>query len=123
LSDTPDLQSQSDQNRIEFLRTELSACFTFASVAETEFNIGNNEHAQRSIADAEKAYATMQRFLSDPKHAEHISGEGTPGVNAGDGRTTEEIGRSSFAPVNGCRRPRQAFVYDHHAHHVFLKFQ
>ena len=75
MSDTPELQSQSDQNRIEFLRTELSACFTFASVAETEFNIGNNEHAQRSIADAEKAYATMQRFLSDPKHAEHISGE------------------------------------------------
>jgi len=98
LSDTPELQSQSDQNRIEFLRTELSACFTFASVAETEFNIGNNEHAQRAIADAEKAYATMQRFLSDPKHAEHISDEERWELTQGMAELRKKLDDLAFHP-------------------------
>jgi hypothetical protein len=68
-----DLRSQSNKNRIDFLRTELDACFTFVSLAETERSIGNDEHAKRSAANAEKAYATVQRFLSDPKHAKHIN--------------------------------------------------
>ena len=79
MSDTADqsadLESQSDQNRIEFLRTELAACLTFVSLAETERKIGNEEHAKHSAANAEKAYSTLKQFLSDPKHATHISGE------------------------------------------------
>jgi len=73
MSDTHDLRAESNQNRINFLRNELSLCFTLASVAETERNSGNNEHAKASLADAEKGYATVQRFLSDPKHAKHIN--------------------------------------------------
>jgi hypothetical protein len=58
---------------MEFLRTELEASFTFATLADTNRGIGNDERANRSAADAEKAYATVQRFLSDPKHAKHIN--------------------------------------------------
>ena len=60
---------------MEFLRIELNACFTFISLAETERSIGNDEHSKRSAANAEKAYATLQRFLTDPKHSTHINDE------------------------------------------------
>lgn len=79
MSDTTDpfadLRSQSDKNRMEFLRTELNACFTFLSLAETERSIGNDEHAKRAAAEAEKAYATLQRFLTDPKHNSRLTDE------------------------------------------------
>jgi len=58
---------------ISVRRNELSLCFALAGVAETERNSGNNEHAKASLADAENGYATVQRFLSDPKHAKHIN--------------------------------------------------
>jgi hypothetical protein len=83
---------------MEFLRTELASGFTFASLAETERSIGNDEHAKRSIADAEKAYATMQRFLSDPKHAKHISDEGRRELTAGMERFRKTL--------DGLARPR-----------------
>jgi hypothetical protein len=70
-----DLRSQFDKDRMAFLRTELDACFTFVSLAETERRIGNDEHASRAAADAEKAYVTLQRFLTDPKHTPHINDE------------------------------------------------
>src|SRR5215831_1139879 len=79
MSDTADrwaeLRSQSDNVRMEFLRTELAASFTFISLAETERSIGNDEHAKRAAADAEKAYAALQRFLTDPKHSKHVNDE------------------------------------------------
>ena len=75
MSDPTDLQYQFDKVRMDFLRTELEACSTFVGLAETERTIGNDEHAKRAAADAEKAYSTLQRFLSDPKHAKHINAE------------------------------------------------
>ncbi len=68
----PRLRAKSDQDRIDFLTTDLQACFTFASVAETEHKTGHQEAAERSLADAEKGYATVLRFVSDPKHSAHI---------------------------------------------------
>ena len=50
----------------------MQTCFTLAGLAETEQSTGDSEHAAQSLAHAEKAYATMLRFLSDPKHANHI---------------------------------------------------
>lgn len=67
-----DFEQQINANRIEFLRTELSLSLTLVSLAETEFQIGNSEAAQRTIADAEKGYQTLSRFLDDPRHASHI---------------------------------------------------
>jgi hypothetical protein len=69
------LQAESDRQRILLLRTDLEACFTFLAVAETEHQTGHYETAERSLADAEKGYATVLRFLSDPKHARHLSPE------------------------------------------------
>ena len=67
------LEAENNQNRIDFLRIELTACYTFANVAETEHKAGDRETAERSRAAAEKGFATLQRSLTDPKHAKHIS--------------------------------------------------
>ena len=75
MSDASDLQAQSNQTRLEFLHSELAICFTFITLAETERKFGNPEDAKRPIADAEKGYAALQRFMTDPKHALHIGDE------------------------------------------------
>lgn len=69
------LKAQADRDRVDLLRAGLRTSFTFASVAEAELQTGNREAAELSLADAEKGYATVSRFLSDQKHAEHISKE------------------------------------------------
>ena len=70
-----ELQAQSDRTRIDFLRTDLQICFTFAALAETEFEAGERDNAKRSLEDAEKGYATVSRFTTDPRHASHIPPE------------------------------------------------
>jgi hypothetical protein len=44
-------------------------------VAETEFQIGNHEQSRQSVRHAEQGYSTLKRFLSDPKHSDHIPDE------------------------------------------------
>jgi hypothetical protein len=70
-----DLEAQTDRNRVQFLQRDLELCFTLASLAETEHDLGHREAANRSVAHAEEGYASIQRFLSDPKHTDHIGGE------------------------------------------------
>src|SRR4051794_25922700 len=70
-----DLAARTDQNRIEFLRSDLELCFTLTRLAETEYGLGNEEHADRSHSHAEEGYATLHRFVADPRHAEHIPPE------------------------------------------------
>jgi hypothetical protein len=67
---------------MEFLRTELETCFTLASVAEAEQKRGE-PHAEQSLADAETGYATMVRFISDPKHSKHITEQQGMELSAG----------------------------------------
>ena len=67
------LQRQSDQTRVQFLQTEFDTCFTLVGVAETELHTGLREHGRRSIEHAEQGYATLQRFLSDPKHSDRLT--------------------------------------------------
>ena len=69
------LTQETNKNRIEFLRTELQTSNTLADMAESELTLDNPEHAARSLAEAEIAYATLVRFLTDPKHAGHIVDE------------------------------------------------
>ena len=38
-------------------------CLTFATVAETAINMGHREHAERTIANAEKGYSDMLRYF------------------------------------------------------------
>jgi hypothetical protein len=69
------LTAESHRNRIEFLKTELASCSTFASVAETEFRSGEHEAAERALGHAEDGYATVVRLMSDPKYADHMTDE------------------------------------------------
>jgi hypothetical protein len=88
-----ELMAKSRQVRIEFLRTEVEACFSFAKVAETERQTGHDEAASRSIEHAEEAYTTLTRFLSDPKHAKHITDEDHRELTAAMERLREELDR------------------------------
>ena len=71
-SDTARLLAETNRNRIEFFRAELKLATSCASIAEKCCDMEHRERAQRYIELAEKAYWTLVRFLSDPKHATHI---------------------------------------------------
>ena len=58
------LRAETDQLRLDFIRTDLGVCLTFATVAETAYSMGHREHAKRTIASAEKGYSDMLRFFS-----------------------------------------------------------
>jgi len=58
------LRDDVEQARLDLIRTDLWVCLTLASVAETEYDLGNWEHAARTIATAEKGYSTLLRFFS-----------------------------------------------------------
>lgn len=68
-------QLETAQAGIDFLKSELDLCFTFASLTDTRLQIGDHEAAEQSLADAQKGYATLTRFLHDPKHSQHIDGQ------------------------------------------------
>ena len=58
------LQDETDQALLDFIRTDLDVCLTFANVAETAYSMGHREHAERTLASAEKGYSDMLRFFS-----------------------------------------------------------
>ena len=45
----------------------MEVCLTFASVVEMEYRMGNREHAERTLAEAEKGYSDMLRLFSQVK--------------------------------------------------------
>jgi hypothetical protein len=69
------LQTDLRRDLLDFLRAEVSLCFTLASSAESQCETGNLEHARHSLDIAQKGYATVERFLADPKHNRHLSSE------------------------------------------------
>ena len=69
------LRAEVDSNRVNFLKTEVALGLTFAAVAARHYETGNHESAERSVANSEKAYETASRFLSDPKHLQHLAEE------------------------------------------------
>jgi hypothetical protein len=42
-------------------------CATFTAIAETAYNMGHREHAERTLANAEKGYVDMLRLFSQAK--------------------------------------------------------
>ena len=64
-SDNRRLRAEIEQARIDFITTDLGVCMTFATVAETAISMGHWEHAQRTIASAEKGYSDMLRYFSE----------------------------------------------------------
>jgi hypothetical protein len=61
------LRAETDRALLDFIRTDLSVCLTFATIVESEFNMGHREHAERTIASAEHGYSTLLRFFSKAK--------------------------------------------------------
>jgi hypothetical protein len=53
-----------EQARLDFIRTDLWVCLTFATVAETAYSMGHREHAERTLAAMEMGYTTLVRFFS-----------------------------------------------------------
>ena len=64
-----------DRHRVEFMKSELTLCFTFSTIAARRYESGDQESATKSTANAEKAYETVIQFLSDPKHSKHLTAE------------------------------------------------
>ena len=71
----PDIKVQSRDTAMEFLRTELSVALLFASLAEGQFKSGNHESAKKSVADAEKGYFALLKFLSEPTSVKFMNVE------------------------------------------------
>ena len=59
----------------EFLKSELTACVTFASHAAMMRRTGNQELAEQAIPNAEKSYATLLPFLSDSTRSQGLTAE------------------------------------------------
>jgi hypothetical protein len=57
------LRDETEQALLDFIRTDLGVCLTFATVAETAYSMGHREHAERTLAEAEKGYSDMLRYF------------------------------------------------------------
>ncbi len=67
------VQSAFDHQQVEFLTVELSTGSRSANLASKMYRAGNTVAAERTTADAEKCYAMVFRFLSDPKDSRHLT--------------------------------------------------
>ena len=61
------LRKEYERVRLDFIWTDLELCLTLATVVQTQYNMGNREHAERTLAAAEKGYSDMLRFFSQAK--------------------------------------------------------
>jgi hypothetical protein len=71
-----ELRAETEENRIDFLRTDLALCFTFIDLAQTELETGDRDAAMRVCAKAEDGYATIAGFVpevNNPEHRNHIT--------------------------------------------------
>ena len=69
------LQAASNRHRVQFLKNELALCLSFSLIAARKYETGNQESAEKSMANAERAYETVVQLLSDPKHSKHLTKE------------------------------------------------
>lgn len=58
-----ELHAETEQNRIEFLRTDVALCLTFVDIARTELAMGEPGAAKRASGKAEQGYITITHFL------------------------------------------------------------
>ena len=66
-----ELRIKTEENRIDFLRTDLALCITFTDLAKTEITIGDRDAALMVCAKAEAGYVTISHFLPDVNNPEH----------------------------------------------------
>ena len=65
-----ELQAQTEENRIDFLRTDLALCFTFIDLAKTEIAMDDREAAISVCGKEEDGYATVTRFVPEINNAD-----------------------------------------------------
>jgi hypothetical protein len=65
-----ELHTKGEQNRIDFLQTDLALCFILADLARIELGSGQRKAAQQALAKAETGYATIARFLPEVEDVE-----------------------------------------------------
>ena len=70
---TPSAPPNPEEAHARFLKAELDLGFTFTSIASQRYETGHKESAGKSMMNAEKAYQTVSRFLSDPKHTKYLT--------------------------------------------------
>jgi hypothetical protein len=58
------LRDKTEQVRLDFIRTDLEVCLTLADLAETRYSLGDREHAEHTLAKAEKGYSDLRRLFS-----------------------------------------------------------
>jgi len=95
---TEKIREQVDRSRSNFIRTDLALCSTLASLAVTIFQLGKRESAEQAIASAEKGYETLSRFLSDPKHARHLTADEIKTFRAEVKELREQLDRLQSQP-------------------------
>jgi hypothetical protein len=61
------LANHFEKLRLDFIRTDLEVCFTFVDIVKTEYAMGNLDHAERTLAQAEKGYSTLCRLMAQTK--------------------------------------------------------
>ena len=57
------LREQTEQNRLNLLRTDLNMIHTLTDLVETELNLGSHEHAVQTFARATKGYRDICRIF------------------------------------------------------------
>jgi hypothetical protein len=62
-------QAEFRHRHSDFLNTELETCSRCAHLAWSMYRCGKRNVADRQLADAEEAYETAQRLLTDLKHS------------------------------------------------------
>ncbi len=53
------LRDEFEKARLDRIRTDLVVCLMLATVSATAYNMGDREHAERTLASAEKGYSDM----------------------------------------------------------------
>jgi hypothetical protein len=56
--------------RLDFIWSDLDVLLTFATIAEAEYRMGNREHAERTLANAEKGYTDMLSYFAKGNRAD-----------------------------------------------------
>jgi hypothetical protein len=74
---------QTGRQRAEFLRSELALCFTFLFVAAVRYEVGAEESAKGSLANAEEVYSSVLPFVSDPSYSKCLTKEAMVEFTAG----------------------------------------
>ena len=67
-------QAEFQNGQAEFLNSELATCSRCVDLAAGSCKNGKSGHfTDRQMADAEEAYASIDRLLADPKFSKHVS--------------------------------------------------